>query len=429
MTGHGTGEADKRSYRKKQPISLSSSRASPYSRRSQPAEGPVYLDQSDEAIASAGARPMTSHHPEAPTMNPLGSRTPRHRRGFTLIELLVVIAIIAVLIGLLLPAVQAAREAARRSQCVNNLKQLGLAAQNYISAYGVLPGQCAYPTAGAQSESWSFGWPMAILAQMEQQALFNSVNFSAGLLYDGQGKPPGNGSANTTAGYTQVSTWLCPSESLHLSPFAPYATLSYMGNYGGPGSIMPFNGTIVPYVVVASGVPYPSGATAGPVTLQGITDGTSNTGLFSERLIGLNGNPVMNLGSPDARRAIFKMTDPGSPTAYVNACRALPATTAALRTNANGYAAILGYPLHVNVNAYTHYGPPNQVSCQGSLEASWQSLGGPTSSSPPSSFHPGGVNVCMADGSVRFIKDTVNLQTWWALGSRNWGEVISSDAY
>ena len=99
------------------------------------------------------------------------------RKGFTLIELLVVIAIIAVLISLLLPAVQAAREAARRAQCTNNLKQLGLAIHNYISQHQVIPSQNMYPSANQYSCGWSVGWPLALLPNMEQGALFNAFNF------------------------------------------------------------------------------------------------------------------------------------------------------------------------------------------------------------------------------------------------------------
>src|SRR5438045_6645679 len=102
------------------------------------------------------------------------------RRGFTLIELLVVIAIIAVLIALLLPAVQAAREAARRAQCVNNLKQLGLAVHNYVQQNNVLPLQSMYPASADVSWGWSYGWPLALLPNLEQGPVYNAMNFSTG---------------------------------------------------------------------------------------------------------------------------------------------------------------------------------------------------------------------------------------------------------
>ena len=137
--------------------------------------------------------------------------TPK-RRGFTLIELLVVIAIIAVLIALLLPAVQAAREAARRTQCVNNLKQLGLAAQNYVSANNVFPPQTSWPTMAANVTGntiglqWGFNWYYAIFPQLEQQPVFNAVNFNL-TPFD---------FSNLTAGAIKVSALLCPDESANL---------------------------------------------------------------------------------------------------------------------------------------------------------------------------------------------------------------------
>src|SRR5215203_1073838 len=124
-------------------------------------------------------------------LNP--SKRPRGARGFTLIELLVVIAIIAVLIGLLLPAVQAAREAARRSQCVNNLKQLGLAAHNYHSTTNALPAMQLY-NSNTCAGGWSFGWAAALLPNLEQTSMFNAANYSFG----------GDHATNTTVSYSQL---------------------------------------------------------------------------------------------------------------------------------------------------------------------------------------------------------------------------------
>ena len=161
----------------------------------------------------------------------------KRNRGFTLIELLVVIAIIAVLIGLLLPAVQAAREAARRAQCVNNLKQLGLAVHNYISTYSIFPMQCNYTTSETQDQGFSWSWCVAILPEIEQQALYNAMNFSLGNLRVPRRRP---------AGYTQLATLICPSETAGQRPGYPWGTTNYVGNYGGPGQIMPYSGTIIP---------------------------------------------------------------------------------------------------------------------------------------------------------------------------------------
>ena len=349
----------------------------------------------------------------------------RPRRGFTLIELLVVIAIIAVLIALLLPAVQAAREAARRSQCVNNLKQLGLAVHNYVSTYNLVPGMTSYPTASNQSQGWSYAWPLFLLPQMEQTPVYNSFNFNAGIFVDGAGA---NGSANTTACYTQIATLLCPSESLKIRPNTPWNTTNYVGNMGGPGTLKGYSGSIVPWVDAHGG--FPNGQIASPVGIESITDGTSNTAMFSERILGINGGPTVLLGSQDQKRGLFTASDPQTgPANFVAACKNLPASTQSIRSNGSGWMAFITYPLHVSIVAYTHYGAPNSFMCQTSnIDASWLSFGGPFSSLPPSSNHPGGVNVGMADGSVKFIKDSIALQTWWAVGTRSGGEVISADA-
>ena len=349
----------------------------------------------------------------------------RRHRGFTLIELLVVIAIIAVLIALLLPAVQAAREAARRAQCVNNLKQLGLAVHNYESANTCLPGMTTYPTAQNQSSGWSYAWPLSLMPQLEQQSVFNAFNWNAGNFNQIAGVA--DGAANTTVGYTQIATLLCPSESMTLRPVSPWATMNYVGNYGGPGLLKGYSGTIIPWVDIHGG--FPNGQISGIVTIAGITDGTSNTALFSERLIGIQSNNMVTIGTRDGVRGLFKATDPNTgPQAFVGACNSLTGQTGWIRSNNSGYRAYVCYPIHVGNVDYTHYAAPNSFMCQSTLDASWLTYGGPFSSLPPSSNHSGGINVGLADGSVKFIKNSVGLPAWWALGSRSLGETVSADA-
>jgi len=362
----------------------------------------------------------------------------RRSQGFTLIELLVVIAIIAVLIALLLPAVQAAREAARRSQCVNNLKQLGLAVHNYLSVNGTLPLGDMYHsgtnakgfngTTGNGSNSYSYGWPLSILPQMEQQPLYNSFNFC--FTY---ADASGSAATNSTVTYNQVATLLCPSENATSRPQPPYGALNYMGNIGGPGSIKTFSGTMIsPYW----------GSSAAPSTnaigLQSITDGTSNTALFSERLMGVTGNPTLTLNDKNnGRRAVYAVaatgTINGNDTAgamnILNACKALPSTQTSVSSYRSGQIWVIGHPWSTVFNRYTHFGTPNTTICDTTPTVFSSGLAGGQGSVPPTSNHSGGVNVCLTDGSVRFIKDSVNLQTWWALGTRDGGEVISSDAY
>ena len=345
------------------------------------------------------------------------------RRGFTLIELLVVIAIIAVLIALLLPAVQAAREAARRAQCTNNLKQLGLASHNYISVNDVLPAQCM-PDGVDGLDNWGFSWYSALLPQLEQQPIFNSINYSVS---------PWNG-ANSTAYNTQLGLWVCPSESQTQRLTSMYIA-NYVGNYGGPAVIQPYSGLIIPTVDLE--VTYLTRLS--PVRLASITDGTSNTAMFSERLLGLPLGTTVGPGGNNAKRAIFTGTVSITPAAstvngaaqalsFVNGCKSITATSYDPNAQTIGEYSFVGYPLHLGLTSYNHVVGPNTPSCENPGEASWITIP-PFSASSATSNHSGGVNVGMSDGSVRFIKDSVNLQAWWALGSRANGEVISSDAF
>jgi len=360
----------------------------------------------------------------------------KQRSGFTLIELLVVIAIIAVLIALLLPAVQSAREAARRSQCVNNLKQLGLAVHNYVSQVNVLPLQTMYPASADISWGWSYGWPLALLPNLEQSTMFNAFNFSTGLF--GNSPTPNFASlGNTTVAYMTLSVLICPSDGTKRKPNDPYGPSNYVGNQGGPGTVAAMTGTIVPNGSFISG--WGDAANFGPIGLENLRDGTSNTGLFSERLLGINGGPTIPRASSDFKRAVYNTAIGGNwhsgqagALTFVQGCQAMPGTTNSINSAASGIYWVSSYPWHVAVLNYNHMGPPNSVSCQNPATeyfGSWLTLVGPTGSAPPNSNHPGGVNMCFGDGSVRFVKDSVNLQTWWALGTRDRGEVVSSDSY
>ncbi|MDX2036897.1 MAG: DUF1559 domain-containing protein [Isosphaeraceae bacterium] len=345
------------------------------------------------------------------------------RPGFTLIELLVVIAIIAVLIALLLPAVQAAREAARRAQCVNNLKQLGIALHNYHDVTGAMPfGQ------------GPFGWndwnaQTFLLPYMEQTPLYNSINFSNGI----SGGAPNN-AFNSTIQRVQVAGFLCPSDTNRLS--SPFGHINYAACQGSNPQFFGagFNGL---FGWVVNNNPEASsdnvanrGRSGNSINFRGVTDGLSNTAAFSEKVMGIGSN---NQGMPDPLRPTSKIfqvnftpnaANPDTVAApYFRLCRALnPATAALPSTEAMGNHWWSGHPY---AGRYNHVMQPNTWSCLYPINGITNGNG----AIPPSSRHPGVVNVLFGDGTVRAVKSTVSADVWAALGSRDGGEVLSADAY
>ncbi|WP_435016399.1 DUF1559 domain-containing protein [Tundrisphaera sp. TA3] len=344
------------------------------------------------------------------------------RRGFTLIELLVVIAIIAVLIALLLPAVQAAREAARRSQCVNNMKQLGIALHNYTTANNdTLPWFL-----GPWSDDWS-GHVM-LLPFLEQTPLFNSINFAHNYTYDAM---------NLTATRTPVAAFLCPSDPDRITTADGHN--NYMMNcgsapnvfYGGDGGRSVANSINAGPFQWAGGA---NGQKSTFVKLGDIKDGTSNTAAFSERVKGIGTKNSAQFDTTKPTSSIFQGTPPGSaaedifPDAVFKSCSALsptPSTTLYSTTVGYGDISPSGGKWFAGLAAYTGYNhvmPPNSWSC---------AYGDPVGAGAfvASSRHPGVVNVLLADGSVRAVKGTIDQKTWAAVGTRDGGEVISSDAF
>ena len=359
----------------------------------------------------------------------------RFRGGFTLIELLVVIAIIAVLIALLLPAVQAAREAARRAQCVNNLKQLGIALHNYHDVTQKLPW-------GAGPWGWN-DWSMhvMILPYMEQTSLFNAINFTNGWADTANG----GGAANPTALNRQIGIYLCPSDSDRLT--SAQGHLNYMGNAGSaPNSFYGNGGNSLGAVGAYAGIfcfvgvdcssnPPPAGTCSGTNGQSGwsigwrdVTDGLSQTAAISERVkgIGTQNNQTLDTTRPSASAVL--VNDVGqpadaSPGALYALCKAaVPAANCSncVNEDSQGERWDVGYAPD---SRYNHVMPPNKTNC---------SIGdntGRQAAYSASSRHSGGVNVLFCDGSVKFIKESVNPNAWWALGTRSNGEVLSADAF
>lgn len=370
------------------------------------------------------------------------------RRGFTLIELLVVIAIIAVLIALLLPAVQSAREAARRAQCVNNLKQIGLAYHNYMSANtNMVPihfvdninGAYPQPCAGCEDQQ-NQSDQARLLPYMEQQAVYNSMNWNFGARWGpGVSNDPASGGLysviNGTAITTQVAAFLCPSDSqpgraqnsqIILGQFPGRAPYTAVGSYPTNMGLQRGYNNWVPNGPAYISSPWDT-VFRRNISMESFTDGTSNTVIYSEWIKGTGVDPVV---SKDGLGMVYNNGPnyPGdyvSPTTnrnilYVLDRQAALACDNSLTRNWSWKGEWLYYG---KTMAYSHSQTPNKRSCLGTDH------GRSTSLMAASSWHPGGVNTLMADGSVRFVKSTVNFQTWFALATPDGGEVISADAY
>jgi prepilin-type N-terminal cleavage/methylation domain-containing protein/prepilin-type processing-associated H-X9-DG protein len=343
------------------------------------------------------------------------------RNGFTLIELLVVIAIISVLIALLLPAVQAAREAARRSQCTNNLKQIGLAIAHYESSFKLYPFgkglnyKAVLPTAAGYAR-WSSH--SQLLMFIEQGNLFNSINFNLPPETPGMAgavpfMPPYQdpNRENMTACQTQVAVFLCPSD---VPPIAGWpGGNNYMANQQTWACDLSEN---FPSAIAPNEVPRGMFYYNSSVKVAAVTDGLSNTAYFSEKIRGTG------IPNPQTDMLVFpnQMTVDDT---YLNCQGINPMTTPPL-TSREGMSWVMG---EMCCTLYNHVAPPNQNTCAAPDFAG--SMANMAMQVPPSSRHPGGANLMMGDGSVRFIRNSVNLQSWRALGTRDGGEVLSSDSY
>jgi prepilin-type N-terminal cleavage/methylation domain-containing protein/prepilin-type processing-associated H-X9-DG protein len=383
------------------------------------------------------------------------------RRGFTLIELLVVIAIIAVLIALLLPAVQAAREAARRAQCTNNLKQIGLAMHNYHSANDKFPQGMSESTStlgtfGGYANWGEWSAQAMLLPYMEQTPIYNSINFCYDSLY-GTG-----GSTNLTASTRLINAFVCPSDPNAGFGGAPSMSITMYQGWGNQSgwapSINSYRGSMGTTTSVWGWQTGYYSCQPDPFNLQGgtqcasnttglftlwncygirdVTDGTSNTVAFAESLCGdptvvlptHRNNAITGVSQISGVEA-FDASALNYQTVLVPAFN--QCTTAYMAGGAN-LSSQTGLRWAFGGTGYTLFQtivPPNSQPWQLCQDQCGGCNLNNAQFANAQSNHPGGVNVLFADGSGRFIKNSINPQTWMGLGTRANGEVISSDSY
>lgn len=359
-------------------------------------------------------------------------------RGFTLIELLVVIAIIAVLIALLLPAVQMAREAARRTQCRNNLKQIGLALHNYHDSFGTFPPGRMSPFQGnfngGPNDCWTGGIAvhMHLLPYIDGAAIFNVFNFENSRFRVPPSGPP-NCPHNFTVLIQKPELFVCPSEarviggaSINNYRYNIGVSICQSTAWFDSGAFLnPWSANCRQELQRFGGI----FREEGPVSIRDVIDGTANTAAFSERLVGDadQGRVIDPLTYGDVRRDPPALDrNPNLTTAkMVAVCEAVQGPTRHDSTFgiSLGGSSVYG---HLHHTIYNHIFTPNSRIFDCDSRQSFIDSPNESAIVTARSYHPGSVNVLMADGAVRSVGDGVDVGVWRAIGSRAAQEQISN---
>lgn len=347
------------------------------------------------------------------------------RRAFTLIELLVVIAIIAVLIALLLPAVQMAREAARKAQCQNNLKQIGLALHNYHDVHGMFPPdgmRAADGWGGNDNTEQNWGMKVFLLPYLDQESVYNSLNLDQpgwprrGLGGSGWGSTE---CVNYTGTAVKLEVFLCPSDPHPDHTMHNGTSQNYAANWGTERYYNDWR---------SNGIAYAPGwdaAIANPVGIKDIVDGTANTIAFLEWIRGPMRRPNRELARKDPLAITWRQTSGGfgrcgNRQAGREGDRCLERLCEEQqRTDWGWKGEVWWIGQRYRGGGIGVSKRPNRKTCGsegGDPPAEWLAAS--------SSLHPGGVNALFCDGTVRFIQDTVDQDIWWALGTRDGGENV-----
>lgn len=353
-------------------------------------------------------------------------KTRRSEAAFTLVELLVVIAIIGILIGMLLPAVQQVRAAARRVTCANNIRQIALAVHNYESAHSRFPVNQigpGVPNGVGGYESGFYSWLVPILPQLEQGNLYQAFDLTVNN-GDGNGYLMSDTHFNAAAANTVVPAFICPANSPSLNNAALLgsanpAPSNYVGNAGWPSYATGFNGERGIAASYNGAIPlvHPSRPVRWHVEKIGMfsfTDGTSNTALLSERLV-QSGNSVTEIRNSDQRlRSLHILERDETLPEIVEQMSS--SHTHVFQSAHIGRSWSSGSPLMAPT--YMHVQTPNTV--MGHYNTSMDEGDFVVTAS---SQHPNGVNLALVDGSVRFVSDDISNEVWWAVGGRDDGRV------